>query len=103
MNTEHGQATVDPEGDTCTKAVADLPFMVAVRVTVALAETVPAVVVKVPVDAPDETVTLAGTGRAVLLLDDRLTTNPLPVAALVSVTVQEVVCPDDTLDGEHPT
>ena len=89
-------------GDTVTAAVFTTVPVLAVTVTVCTLATAPAVAVKVPVVAPEETVTLACTGSAVLLLD-RLTVNPLPVAALVNVTVQVVVCADHTLAGTHAT
>ena len=62
--------------------------------------TVPAVAVKVAVDAPEGTETLAGTGSAVPLLLASVTPNAL-VAALLSVTVQVAVCPDSTVAGVH--
>ena len=62
--------------------------------------TVPAVAVKVAVDEPAGTETLAGTGRAVLLLLARVTANALE-ATLLRVTVQVVVCPDSTVAGEQ--
>ena len=74
----------------------------AVNVTVCTLVTVPAVAVKVPAVTPKETVTFACTGSATLLLDT-LSVKPPPVAGLVNVTVQVVVCPDVTLDGEHAT
>ena len=89
-------------GDTVTVAVFTTVPALAVTVAVCTLATVPAAAVKAPVVAPEETVTLACTGSAVLLLDT-LTVNPLPVAAFVNVTVQVVVCPDNTLDGEHAT
>ena len=65
---------------------ATLPAL-AVRVTVTAVLTEETVAVKLPVVAPDATVTLAGTVTALLLLA-RLTTN-LPVAAdAFNVTVQ---------------
>ena len=89
-------------GDTVTVAVFTTPLALAVTVTVCTLVTVAAVAVKVSVVAPEETVTFAGTGNPALLLV-RLTVKPLPVAAFVNVTVQAVVCPDVTLDGEHAT
>ena len=94
--------TTGDTGATVAVAVFTTPLVLAVTVTVCTLATVAAVAVKVPVAAPEETVTFAGTGSAVLLLDT-LTVNPLPVAAFVNVTVQAVVCPDVTLDGEHAT
>ena len=63
-------------------------------------ETVPAVAVKVAVDEPAGTETLAGTGKAVPLLLESVTANVLE-AALLRVTVQVAVCPDSTVAGEQ--
>jgi hypothetical protein len=65
-----------------------------------LEATVPAVAVKVADEEPEGTETLAGTGRAVLLLLARVTADAL-VAALLRVTVQVVVCPGSTATGEQ--
>ena len=89
-------------GDTVTVAVLFTPLRLAVTVTVCVLEAEPAVAEKLPVVAPEATVTFAGTGSAALLLD-RVTVIPLPVAALVSVTVHVVLCPADTLFGEQAT
>lgn len=51
---------------------------------------------------PAATVTVAGIASAALLLA-KPTTNPLPVAALVSITVQVVVWPETTVEGLQPT
>ena len=89
-------------GDTVTAAVLVTPLALAVTVAVCALATVAAVAVNVAVVAPDPTVTVAGTGRAALLLD-RLTANPLPVAAFVKATVQVVVCAGDRVAGAQPT
>jgi len=89
-------------GNTVTVVVLFTPLRLAVTVTVCVLDAEPAVAEKVPVVAPEATVIFAGTGSAALLLD-RLTVIPLPVAALVSVTVHVVLCPPDTLFGEQAT
>ena len=86
------------EALTVTVAVLLTPAALAVNVAVCELATVLAVATKAAVVAPETTVTAAGAGSAALLLD-RLTASPLPVAALVRVTVQVVVCPDNTLPG----
>jgi hypothetical protein len=88
--------------DGVTVTLADLltPFVPAVMVTLFALATVPAVTVMVCVFAPAATAVFAGTGNALLSLD-RFTRNPLPVAAFVKDTVQEVVCPLVTLAGVH--
>ena len=53
---------------------------------------------KFAVEAPAGTETLAGTGSAVALLLASVTANVL-VAALLSVTVQVVVCPGSSAEG----
>lgn len=80
--------------------VRETPFAVAVKVTVRLEDTVPAVAVNVLVEEPEGTETLVGTGRTVALLLVRATVKVL-VAALLRVTVQVVVCPDASVDGEQ--
>jgi hypothetical protein len=60
------------------------------------------VAVKPPVVAPAATVTLAGTVMLALLLD-RPTLAPPVGAAALSVTVQEDVPGETTLDGPHVT
>jgi hypothetical protein len=62
--------------------------------------TLAAVVVKVAVVAPAATVTEAGTGRAVLLLDS-VTAAPALGATTDKLTVHVEVEPDTTLLGEH--
>ena len=69
-------------------------------VTSAVADTVPAVAVKVAVVLPAATVTEAGTVRAALLSETE-TSRPPVGAALFRVTVQVVVAPDDTEAGEQ--
>ena len=62
--------------------------------------TVPAVAVKVDVDEPAGTKTLAGTASVAMLLLARVTVNALE-AALFSVTVQIAFCPGSTAAGEQ--
>jgi hypothetical protein len=88
-------------GDTVT-VVVFAGLALAVTVTVCVLETEAAVAVNVAMVAPLATVTIAGKGKAALLLD-RLTVTPLAGAAFVSVTVQVVVCPDVTLAGAQAT
>ena len=85
-------------GLTVTDAVRLTPPADAVTVTVCAEVTVAAVRVKVALEAPDATVTVAGMESAALLLD-RFTTKPVPEAALSSATVQVVDCPDVRLLG----
>ena len=59
----------------------------------------PAVAVKLPVVAPADTVTDAGTGSALLLPET--VTDVLAVGAAETVTVQVEVAPDATVDGAH--
>lgn len=73
----------------CSEQVAELLFAVAVSVAVCVVLTADAVAVNPALDAPDPTVTEAGTVTAELLLV-RLTVNALEVAA-DSVTVQASV------------
>jgi hypothetical protein len=87
-------------GVTPTSAVFEAPLAVAVTVTVVVAETVPAVAVKAAVAVPAATVTESGTLRNALLSETPTTTPPVG-AALLRVTVQLVVAPDDTEVGLH--
>jgi hypothetical protein len=91
-----------PLGATVTDTVLVTPLAAAVTDTVFVVVTVAAVPVKAAVVALAPTVTVAGTGSAASLLD-RLTVSPPAEAAFVSVTVQVVVCPDDTLAGAQVT
>ncbi len=75
-----------PVPSCSAKVCATLPAL-AVRVTVTAVLTEETVAVKLPVVAPDATVTLAGTVTALLLLA-RLTTNPPVAADAFNVTVQ---------------
>jgi hypothetical protein len=69
------------------KVCATVPAL-ADRVTVVEVVTEETVAVKLAVDAPAATVTVAGTEASALLLLPRLTTNPPVAAAVFSVTVQ---------------
>jgi hypothetical protein len=62
----------------------------------------PAVAAKIALLAPAATVTFGGTVRAALSLD-RVTTEPVPLAALVRVTVQLEACAGDKLVGVQAT
>jgi hypothetical protein len=65
-----------------------------------LPDTVPAVAVKFADEAPEATVTDAGTGSAALF-EERPTEAPPDRAADVNVTVQVVIAPDVTELGEQ--
>ena len=69
-------------------------------VALAAAVMVPAVAVKLAVVEPAGTITDAGTGSRVLLLD-RVTVAPPLSAAPDSVTVQELDCAETRLVGLH--
>jgi hypothetical protein len=75
------------------EAVRLLLFTDAVTVPVEAVVMVPAVAVKVPLDAPAATVMEVGTVRRELL-SDRATLIPPEGAALLSVTVQVLVPPE---------
>jgi len=77
-----------------------LPFSVAVTVTAWLPVTVPAVAVKLAVVAPAATVTEPGTGKEALL-SEIATAEPPVGAAGDTVTVQLVLPPETTVEGEH--
>ena len=87
-------------GVTFTVAVA-LPPSVAVRVTVCGVVTTAAVAVNVADVALPATLTEAGTGSAVELLDAKVTVLPPAGAPWFKVTVHVVVAPDATLAGAH--
>src|SRR2546427_8324501 len=94
-------AWVDP---TVTVVVALAPRpepSLAVTVTVWVVVTAPAVAVNVVDVELAGTVTEPGTGRAVVLFDDRVTVLPLVGADCVRVTVHVVEAPDVTLAGLH--
>ena len=78
---------------TETVAVRVTPLRVAVTVTVWVAETLPALMVKLALPAPVETVTDVGTPRAALLLL-KLTIAPPDGAPAVSETVQVLDVPE---------
>ena len=84
-----------------TEVFCELPFRLAVTVAVWVLKIDPAVAVKAPVVAPEATVTDDGTLSNPELLESP--TEVLAVAALVSVTVQEVLAPEPMLEGEHHT
>jgi hypothetical protein len=69
------------------KVFATVPAL-ADSVTVVAVVTEETVAVKLAVDAPAATVTVAGTATSVLLLLPRLTTSPPVAAVVLSVTVQ---------------
>jgi hypothetical protein len=79
-------------------AVLEALALLAVTVTLVLLETVPAVVVKMPVVEPAATVTEEGTVRAALLLE-RLMDNPPTGAGADSQTVHVAVDPEVMLAG----
>jgi hypothetical protein len=72
---------------------------VALTVAVVEVDTVPACTVTVPVVLPDGTVTLLGTGKAVLLLELRATCTPAPGAGPLRVTVRVVNVPLGAVEG----
>jgi hypothetical protein len=96
-------ASVGFDAPSCSAKVCATPPALAVRVTVVAVVTAFTVVVKLPLLAPPANATLTGTVTAELLLA-RLTANPLPAAAVFSVTVQlSVPAPDiDPLEHVSP-
>lgn len=66
-------------------------------------ETVPACTVTVHVVLPDGTVTLLGTGKAVLLLELRATCAPASGAGPLRATVRVVNVPLGTVEGAMTT
>jgi hypothetical protein len=88
-----------PGGVIVIDAVFELPFNAAVTVAVWFAVTVPAVAVKLPVEAPAPTVTEAGTVSVLLLSDSA--TDVFTAATPESVTVQPDVAPEATVAGVH--
>jgi hypothetical protein len=83
-----------------TLAVCDVPFKVAVNVAVWLLAIVPAVAVDVAEVDPAATVTEAGAGRSLLLLDSVIVAPPEGAAAL-RPTVHVVEAPELMLLGLH--
>jgi hypothetical protein len=81
-----------------SEAVLVLPFRAAVTTPVEAVVIVPAVAVKVPLVAPDATVIEAGTVK-LALLSDRATLSPPDGAALLRVTVQVLVPPEESVVG----
>src|SRR6202008_713490 len=82
---------------------AAVPPSMAVSVTVCGDVTVAAVTVKVADPEPAGTVTEAGTGSTVVLLDASVTVLPPVGAAWVRVIVQIVVAPETRLAGTRAT
>ena len=87
-------------GVTVTLAVV-LPPSVAVTVTVWDVATEPAVAVNTVELAAAGTVTVAGTGSAVVLLEASVTALPPVGAGRLNVTVHVVAAPETTLAGVH--
>ena len=87
-------------GVNATLVVRELPLYVAVIVAAALAEIVPAIAVKLPVEEAAETVTDVGTESSDVLLA-RATAVPPLGAAPESVTVQVVDWPELRVAGLH--
>jgi hypothetical protein len=98
--------TVNPanptEGEIVSVVVADAVPIFAVIVDVAAVVTVVVVAVKLTVDEPAGTVTVAGT-VALVLLDERLTDTPPEPAGPVSVTVPVEGFPPTTTAGAIDT
>ena len=88
-------------GFSCTLAVTEIPESVAVTTAVSAALTLPAVAVKAALEAPDATVTEAGTGSRGLLL--ARPTVVVEDAAPLKVTLQLVCPPETTVEGLHVT
>ncbi len=82
------------------RAVCELSFRVAVRVTVWLLVTVPTVAMNVVVTPPAAIVTEAGILRAGLSADNITATPPLGAPEEI-VTVQVELAPEAKLAGEH--